>query len=139
MKHRDQTEAGRSNRSGTLVPLCLLIDRPRAVPVTFISVLVERVFELGRYLVPFTGDAKYADWIERVLIDGIGASIPMSLDGSVFYFSDYSIDGVSKANLNPWSCCAGTRPMAAADFHDLVYFHDDANLYVTLFAPSSVT
>jgi hypothetical protein len=97
------------------------------------------VFKLGRYLVSFTGDAKYADWIERVLIDGIGASIPMSPDGSVFYFSDYSIDGASGANHNPWSCCAGRRPMAAADFHDLVYFHNDANLYVTLFAPSSVT
>ena len=96
------------------------------------------IFKLGKYLVSITGDARYADWVERVMINGIGASIPMSADGSVFYFSDYNIDGATKINRNRWSCCAGTRPMAAADFHDLIYFHDDAGLYVSLFAASSV-
>ncbi len=97
------------------------------------------VFKLGKYLLSFTGDARYGDWIERVLINGIGASIPSSADGSVYYFADYNINGASKANHNPWSCCAGTRPMAAADFHDIIYFHDDDNLLVAQFAPSSVT
>jgi DUF1680 family protein len=97
------------------------------------------VFKLGKYLLTLTGDAGYGDWVERVLVNGIGASIPMSPDGSVFYYSDYNIHGGSKSNHNPWSCCAGTRPMAAADFHDLIYFHDDANLYVNLFTSASVT
>ena len=98
------------------------------------------VFKLGKYLTSFTGDARYGDWIELVLINGIGASIPMATDGTVFYFSDYNIDGAAKSqiNINAWSCCAGTRPIAAADFHDLIYFHDDANVYVNLFTPSSL-
>jgi DUF1680 family protein len=97
------------------------------------------VFKLGKYLVSITGDAHYADWVERVMINGIGASIPMSPNGSVFYFSDYNLNGASKSNHNPWSCCAGTRPMDAADFHDQLYYHDDTNLYVAVFTPSSVT
>jgi DUF1680 family protein len=96
------------------------------------------VFKLGKYLLTFTGDARFGDWIERVLVNGICASIPMSADGSVFYYSDYNILGASKSNHNPWSCCAGTRPMAVADFHDLIYFHDDNDLYVNLFASASV-
>lgn len=96
------------------------------------------IFKLGKYLVSFTGDAKYGDWVERTMINGIGASLPMSSDGNVFYFSDYNIEGGSKANHNPWSCCAGTRPIAAADFHDLLYFHDVNGLFVAQFAESSV-
>jgi DUF1680 family protein len=96
------------------------------------------VFKLGKMLVSLTGDAAYADWMERVMINGIGASIPMSPDGSVFYNSDYNIEGAAKTNTKPWSCCAGTRPMAAADFHDILYYSDAAGLYVALFAESTV-
>ena len=37
-----------------------------------------------------------------------------------------------------WSCCTGTRPQAAADCCDLVYFKDKEHLYVNLFTPSTV-
>jgi DUF1680 family protein len=96
------------------------------------------VYKLGKYLLSITGDAAYADWIERVTINGIGASIPSVPDGNVFYFSDYNINGGTKRCANAWSCCAGTRPMAAADFHDIVYLKDADNLYVALFTNASV-
>ena len=97
------------------------------------------IFKLGKYLVKFTGDAKYADWIERAMINGIGASLPMSPDGNVFYYSDYNIEGGAKANHNPWSCCAGTRPIAAALTSTIIlYFHDVNGLFVAQFAESSV-
>ena len=97
------------------------------------------VFKLSKYLISFTGDARYGDWIERLLINGLGASIPMTTDGRVFYYSDYCLYGGAKRNTDfGWSCCTGTRPQAVADSLDLIYFHDDRNLYVNLFTPSAV-
>ena len=43
-----------------------------------------------KYLIRCTGDARYGDWVERLAINGIGASIPMTADGRVFYYSDYN-------------------------------------------------
>ena len=33
-------------------------------------------FKMVRYLMTFTGDARYGDWVESLLYNGIGASIP---------------------------------------------------------------
>jgi DUF1680 family protein len=86
-----------------------------------------------------TGDARYGDWIEALALNGIGVSIPMTLDGRVFYYSDYNLGGGHKEDFDAsraWSCCSGTRPQAVADYADLVYFHDRDNLYVNLFTPA---
>ena len=67
-------------------------------------------------------------------MNGIGASIPMTAGGRVFYYSDYNPHGGKKVNTEvAWSCCTGTRPQAAADCCDLVYFKDKENLCVNLF------
>lgn len=95
-------------------------------------------FKLCKYLMSFTGDARYGDWIERLAINGIGASISSSPDGSVFYYSNYNLAGASKQNIYPWACCTGTRPQAIADYCDLTYFHDSDSIYVNLFTPSTV-
>jgi len=97
------------------------------------------VFKLCKYLITITGEARYGDWIERLAYNAIAATIPMSPDGLVFYYSDYCALGGSKHNHDTgWSCCTGTRPMVLADLHDLVYFHTEYDLYVNLFVPSSV-
>lgn len=54
------------------------------------------VFKLGRYLLQFTGEARYGDWMEQVLYNGIGASLPMAPKGRTFYYSDYRLSGGSK-------------------------------------------
>ncbi|MHB1461345.1 MAG: beta-L-arabinofuranosidase domain-containing protein [Armatimonadota bacterium] len=96
------------------------------------------VFKMCKYLTEFTGDAKYGDWTELMCINAIGASIPMDADGSVFYYSEYELNGSSKKNVAPWACCSGTRPQAVADFHDIIYYKDKSDIYVNLFVPSSV-
>lgn len=97
-------------------------------------------FKLTKYLICFTGDARYGDWTERLAINGIGASIPMSPRGQVFYYSDYSLGGASKHNSDVgWACCTGTRLQAVADYHDLIWFQAPGALYVNLFASSTVT
>ena len=98
------------------------------------------VFKLCKYLLTITGDGRYGDWIERLAYNGIAATIPMSPDGRVFYYSDYNaLGGVKQNHPVGWSCCTGTRPMALADLHDLVYFHSADDLYVNLYVPSTVT
>jgi DUF1680 family protein len=95
--------------------------------------------KITKSLLSLTGDARYGDWTERLLLNGIGASIPMAGDGRVFYYSGYNLGGAAKRNLNAaWPCCSGTRPQAIADYHDLIYFRDADSLYVNLFTESSV-
>lgn len=96
-------------------------------------------FKLSKYLTSFTGDARYGDWVERLTVNGIGASIPMAPDGKVFYYSDYNPGGARKQQIDiQWSCCTGTRSEAIADYFDLIYYHDARDLYVSLFTPSTV-
>ena len=96
-------------------------------------------FKLAKYLISFTGDARFGDWVELLAYNGIGASIPMNPRGGVMYYSDYNLDGGAKANSGSgWECCTGTRPQAVADYCDQIYYKDADSLYVALYAPSMV-
>ena len=99
------------------------------------------IFKLSRYLMAFTGEAKYGDWIEKTVYNGIGAALPIQPDGSNFYYSDYRIGGGRKIYSlhGKWTCCSGTYPQSIADYHNLIYFHDHESLYVNLFVPSEVS
>ncbi len=97
-------------------------------------------FKLGRYLMQFTGEARYGDWIERIFYNGIGAALPVTAEGKNFYYSDYRVDGGMKVyNWETWTCCSGSYVQAVADFHNLIYFRDASSLYVNLFVPSEAT
>ncbi len=96
-------------------------------------------FKMTKYLIQLTGNARFGDWTERLLINGIGASIPMSADGKVFYYSSYNTGGARKCNINAqWPCCSGTRAEAVSDYHDIIYYKDACSLYITQFTPSTV-
>ena len=64
-------------------------------------------FKLSRYLMRFTGDARYGDWIERLLYNGILGAMPMGPKGATFYYSDYRMGGARKIyHLDgTWPCC----------------------------------
>jgi hypothetical protein len=99
-------------------------------------------FKLTKYLISLTGDARYGDWTERLLLNGIGASLPIS-DGKPFYYSEHNTSGsekqLSKGNNSArWPCCSGTRSQATADLHDIIYYRDADGLYITQFIPSTV-
>ncbi len=97
-------------------------------------------FKLCKYLISCTGDARYGDWVEKLIINGIGASPSMTTDGKVFYYSDYNTSGATKKNMDTgWTCCTGTRPQAAADYFDQIYFHTTNTLAVSQYIPSTVT
>lgn len=95
---------------------------------------------LTRYLLRWTGDAKYADYYERNLYNGIlEAQDPT--DGQFCYFTPMKSGAMKKFGtpLNSFWCCYGTGTQAFADLASSIYFHDADNLYVNLFAPSEVT
>jgi uncharacterized protein len=96
-------------------------------------------FKVSEYLTTLTGQAKYGDWAELLVINGIGASNPMGPDGGVFYYSDYCTAGAVKTHNDcRWACCSGTRPQAITEYHDLIYYKDADGLYISLYTASSV-
>lgn len=95
-------------------------------------------FKLARYLMEFTGEARYGDWIERLVYNGVGAMVPMNDYGMIMYGSSYNTYGAQKSLSTVWFCCQGSLPQTVADYHNLIYFHDDHSLYVNLFVPSAV-
>jgi DUF1680 family protein len=97
-------------------------------------------FKLSRHMLAYTGDARYGDWIERLLYNGIGAALPMAGNGETFYYADYHTGSGTRSYLwDHWPCCSGTYIQAVSDYPNLIYFRDPSGLYINLFVPSEVT
>ena len=79
-------------------------------------------FKMSRYLMQFTGKARYGDWMERLLYNGIGSALQINGHGRHFYYADYRVGGGVKIfSRNPYTCCSGTYIQDVADFHNLIY------------------
>ncbi len=97
-------------------------------------------FKISRYLQTFTGGARFADWMETLLYNGIGASLPVQPDGRAYYYADYRLGmGTKLYHWDEWPCCSGTYIQAVADYHNVVYLRDTSGLYVNLFVPSEAS
>ncbi len=97
-------------------------------------------FKLSKYLMQFTGEARYGDWIERLLYNGMGAAPLVQADGTSFYYANYRIGMAQKEYYwDHWPCCSGTYIQTVADYHDVIYFRDGDGLYVNLYLPSEAT
>jgi DUF1680 family protein len=97
-------------------------------------------FKLCSALLRFTGEARYAEWIEQLVYNGIGATIPVRPDGRTPYYADYRLGTATKLPYSSeWPCCSGTYVQAVAHLADLVYFRASDGLAVTLYVPSEVT
>jgi len=97
-------------------------------------------FKLAGYLMRFTGEARYGDWIERLLYNGVGAALPLEPGGRNFYYADYRLGGGMKVyNWDAFTCCSGTYIQNLAAYHDLIYFRDGDGLFVNLYLPSEVS
>ena len=96
-------------------------------------------FKMSKYLMRFTGQAHYGDWIERLIYNGVGALTEMNDYGMIMYGSNYSVFGAQKSRSTVWFCCQGSILQNVGDYSSLIYFKDAANLYVNLFLPSRVS
>jgi uncharacterized protein len=97
-------------------------------------------FKIATNLVTATGQARYLDWVERIVHSGIGATPPVRPDGRTPYYADYRLGTATKLpHWDAWPCCSGTYLQNVAHLADLVYFAADDGLAVGLFVPSEVT
>jgi len=94
--------------------------------------------KLARYLTAFTGDSRYGDGLERVLLNTILGALDPDDDGGYFYYSDYQARARKSYYKSKWPCCAGTLLQSVADFPLNLYFQDARGIYVNLYAGSQV-
>jgi len=102
-------------------------------------------FKLARYLMTFTGESRYGDWIEKLMYNGIGSALPIRDRGQSFYYDDYHIDNLVQRGpakkvyyKSTYPCCSGTYFQDVVEYHNLVYFRDGKGLYVNLYVASEV-
>lgn len=106
------------------------------------------VFKLCDYMLRFTGEAKYAVWAERMLLNCAGGQPDIKPNGELLYYANYFADGGMKSTVDRrlqrdgqnfvWQCCAGTFPQDVAEYANMLYYTSDDALYVTQYLPSSV-
>ncbi|MES2391118.1 MAG: beta-L-arabinofuranosidase domain-containing protein [Acidobacteriota bacterium] len=96
-------------------------------------------FKLSRHLMEFTGEARFGDWMEDLLYNGIGAALLTQPDGATYYYADYHLGMATKIYyFSQWPCCSGTYLQDVADYHNIVYYHDEGGLYINLLLPSEL-
>jgi DUF1680 family protein len=96
-------------------------------------------FKVSKYLMMYTGEARYGDWVERLLYNGIGAALPIKDRGTHMYYMDYHLGSDLKYySRNAYTCCSGTYFQNIAEYSNLVYFKDAQSLSVNLYLPSEV-
>lgn len=94
-------------------------------------------FKMTHYLTTATGEARYGDWVETLLYNGMGAVLPLHPDGVAFYYANYRMGMGQKAYFwDEWPCCSGTYIQNIAAYHDIIYYKDAQGLAVNLFVPS---
>ncbi len=97
------------------------------------------MLKLTRHLFSWTAGARYADYYERALWNGI---LPTQdpRDGMMMYYVPM-MPGLYKTFMTPedsfW-CCTGSGMENHAKYGDSIYFHDGTGLYVNLFIASEV-
>jgi DUF1680 family protein len=95
--------------------------------------------KLCRYLLRTTGAARFADWLETILINAIGAALPPTGAGEVYYYGNYAIAGGTKQRYwQQWPCCAGTYPQIMGALHDVIAFHRPGALHLALYLPAEI-
>ena len=104
------------------------------------------VFKLSRYLLEFTGDARYADWAEKVLYNCMAAELPIKPGGKIQYYADYYVLGARKCCDDgrtvtsgvtfEWPCCTGTLPGTVAEYANLAWFTGPDGVRLSQYVPS---
>ncbi len=94
--------------------------------------------KLTRSLLRVTRGGRYGDSMEAVMYNTVLGSKPLGDDGAAFYYSDYNFAGQKGFARDKWPCCSGTLPQVAADYRISTYLHDDRDVFVNLYVPSTL-
>lgn len=103
------------------------------------------VFKICGYLLSITGEARFGDWAERMLVNGVGGQLPITQDGKVMYYAGYWLDGAVKTTEDRrmfddgsnfhWQCCTGTFPQDVAEYCNLLVYLDDEGVSISQYLP----
>jgi DUF1680 family protein len=96
-------------------------------------------FKAARYLMRTTGESRYGDSMEKLLYNAILGALPMTTDGSAFYYADYNMQGTKYYHDYNCPCCWGTLGQVVADYGISTYFSDVRGVYVNLYVPSKAS
>lgn len=94
--------------------------------------------KLARYLLCATGDARYGDGLERVVLNGVMAVKEPDSDGDYPYYSSYNARARKTYYPKKWPCCSGTLVQGVADYVKNIYFRAADGVAVNFYAPSRV-
>ncbi len=100
---------------------------------------VYNMLKLTRHLYAWSGDPRYFDYYERVLVNHrLGAIRPDV--GHTQYYLSLTPGAWRTFNTEDDSfwCCTGTGAEEFSKLMDSIYWHDETALYVNLFIPSQV-
>ena len=101
---------------------------------------VYNMIRVAQYLLRWTGEARYADYIERALYNGILAQ-QNPCTGMVSYFLPLQ-PGAKKgwgSETHDFWCCHGTMVQAQAMFENLIYYRAAGGVSVMQFIPSQAS
>jgi DUF1680 family protein len=97
------------------------------------------MLKLTRHLFFWEAAAKYADYYERALWNGI-LTTQNPADGMMMYYVPM-LPGMYRTFMTPFDsfwCCTGTGMENHAKYGDSIYFHDGDGLFVNLFIASEL-
>lgn len=94
--------------------------------------------KLARALLCATGDARYGDGLERVLMNGVLAAKEPDPAGDSPYYSTYGAQARKVYYPKKWPCCSGTLVQGVADYVKNIYFRAGDGVAVNLYTPSRV-
>jgi DUF1680 family protein len=97
------------------------------------------MLKLTRHLFSWEAAAKYADYYERALWNGI-LSTQNPGDAMMMYYVPM-LPGMYRTFMKPFDsfwCCTGTGMENHAKYGDSIYFHDASGLFVNLFIASEL-
>jgi DUF1680 family protein len=98
------------------------------------------MLKLTRHLFSWEAAAKYADYYERALWNGILPT--QNPDDAMMMYYVPMMPGMYKTFMKPYDsfwCCTGTGMENHAKYGDSIYFHDGGGLFVNLFIASELS
>nr|WP_090727066.1 glycoside hydrolase family 127 protein [Paenibacillus sp. PDC88] len=97
------------------------------------------MLKLTRHMFQWDALAHYADYYERAMFNHILAS-QNPTDGSVCYFVSLEMGGQKSFNsqFEDFTCCVGSSMESHSLYGSAIYFHQDRNLFVNQYVPSTV-
>jgi uncharacterized protein len=130
---------GTSNGEGWLTQPRHLAEELKQDVATAECCCVYNMLKLTRHLYQWSGDPRYFDYYERVLLNHRLGTIHPKTGATMYYLSHTprAWKTFSTENDSFW-CCTGTGVEEYSKLGDSIYFHDDDGLYVNLFVASEL-